>query len=122
MQGTRMLPPMYLLIAMVAMVILHFLVPVTLIIPAPWNLLGVLPVALGIALNLIADGLFHKANTTVKPGEESAVLVTKGPFYFTRNPMYLGFTVVLIGVAALLGSLSPWIVVPVFAILIDRQF
>jgi protein-S-isoprenylcysteine O-methyltransferase Ste14 len=36
--------------------------------------------------------------------------------------MYLGFVLVLIGIAALLGSLTPWIIVPLFAILMDQVF
>jgi protein-S-isoprenylcysteine O-methyltransferase Ste14 len=36
--------------------------------------------------------------------------------------MYLGFVLILLGVALLLGSLTPWLVIPIFAILIDRVF
>ena len=40
----------------------------------------------------------------------------------TRNPMYLGLTLTLVGIATLLGSLSPWLVVPAFAVAISRLF
>jgi protein-S-isoprenylcysteine O-methyltransferase Ste14 len=36
--------------------------------------------------------------------------------------MYLGFVLVLIGIAVLLGSLTPWFIVPLFAVLMDRVF
>jgi protein-S-isoprenylcysteine O-methyltransferase Ste14 len=117
-----MLPPMYLLIALVVMVALHFVFPAYQIIPTPWKLLGIFPLVLGVAVNVVADGLFHKANTTVKPGEESTVLVTTGPFRLSRNPMYLGFVLILVGIAILLGSLTPWVIVPIFGVLLDRQF
>jgi protein-S-isoprenylcysteine O-methyltransferase Ste14 len=116
------LPPTYLLAAMLVMVALHFALPLVRIVPLPWDLLGLLPAAAGVALNLIADGDFHRANTTVKPFEESAALLTDGVYRISRNPMYLGFALVLIGVAVLLGSLSPWIAVPAFVVAMDRVF
>jgi protein-S-isoprenylcysteine O-methyltransferase Ste14 len=122
MQRNKMLPPTYLLIALVAMVAFHFLLPVAQAIASPWNLFGVFPLVLGIVVNMIADNLFHTVKTTVKPGEESTVLVTNGPFRFTRNPMYLGFVLILAGVAIVLGSLTPFVVIPVFAVLMDRLF
>jgi protein-S-isoprenylcysteine O-methyltransferase Ste14 len=122
MKDRRILPPTYLLIGLLAMLVLHFLVPIAQLVAFPWTLLGLLPLALGIALNISADNLFKQAHTTVKPGAESTVLVTSGPFHFTRNPMYLGFLLVLSGVAILLGSLAPFAIVVAIAILIDRLF
>ncbi len=36
--------------------------------------------------------------------------------------MYLGFVLILIGVAVVLGSLTPLVVIPIFAIAMDRVF
>jgi protein-S-isoprenylcysteine O-methyltransferase Ste14 len=85
-------------------------------------LLGLLPLILGIAINVIADNLFHQVKTTVRPFEESSVLVTSGPFRWSRNPMYLGFVLILTGIGILLGSLTPFAIVLAFAVLIDRRF
>ena len=60
---------------------------------------------LGIWLNIWADGLFKRKNTTVKPYEKSSFLVLEGSFRFSRHPMYLGMVIGLLGVAVLLGSL-----------------
>jgi protein-S-isoprenylcysteine O-methyltransferase Ste14 len=122
MKDKRMLPPTYLLVAIVLMLVLHFLLPVYKIVPIPWNILGVVPLACGIALNLVADRAFHQAQTTVKPFEESAALITTGAFRITRNPMYLGYVLILVGVALIVRSLTPYAVIPVFAILMDRVF
>jgi protein-S-isoprenylcysteine O-methyltransferase Ste14 len=51
-----------------------------------------------------------------------SALVTSGLYRFTRNPMYLGFILILIGTAILLGSLTPFFVVPAFWLLLDRLF
>jgi protein-S-isoprenylcysteine O-methyltransferase Ste14 len=122
MKKNRILPPTYLLVAMVAMIVLHFAFPVTRIIPVPWNLLGLVPLGLGFALNLIADRAFKVVQTTVKPFEESSTLVTEGAFRISRNPMYLGYVSILLGLGVLMRSLGPLIVIPIFILLMDRVF
>jgi protein-S-isoprenylcysteine O-methyltransferase Ste14 len=122
MDTKKIMPTTYLLAAILLMLAMHFLLPVANIIPHLWNLLGILPVAVGVAINLAADGAFHKAGTTVKPFEESSALVTNGVYQFTRNPMYLGFVFILIGLAVLLRSLTPYLVIITFAVLVDRMF
>ncbi len=122
MNDTKIMPTTYLLIALVLLVALHFVFPLMLIIPPLWNLLGLIPLALGVILNLAADRAFHQVHTTVKPFAESSTLVTDGVFKISRNPMYLGFVLILIGIAVLLRSLTPYLVVLAYAILMDRLF
>ena len=116
------LPPTYLLSAIVLMTILHFLFPWRDILTGLWRLLGVVPFLIGLIMNLAADRLFKQHETTVKPFEKSAFLIVSGVYRVSRNPMYLGFVLVLLGIATIMGSLSPWIVVPVFAVLMDVVF
>ncbi len=49
---------------------------------------------------------FWRAKTTANPfkPQSASALVTSGVFRFTRNPMYLGVTIVLLGWAAYLCS------------------
>jgi len=122
MANKKVLPPTYLFISIVLMLMLHFLLPLYEVITYPWILIGCLPLLLGIALNLIADNEFRMFNTTVKPFQESTVLITTGAFRFTRHPMYLGMILILFGIAILMGSLTPFFVVPVFAGLMDQIF
>ena len=104
------------------MALLHFILPVTEVIAYPHNLAGGLPLIAGIILNLIADAAFKKHGTTVKPFEESSALITDGAFRISRHPMYLGMALILLGLAILMGSLSPMIIVIAFVILMELIF
>lgn len=122
MERKRALPPTYFMISLVAVFILYFVLPVIHIIPFPWNLWGIPPLLIGIYFNLSADRAFKEAGTTVKPFEESGSLITAGVFRISRHPMYAGMVLTLLGIAILLGALTPFIVPLVFAILMETVF
>jgi protein-S-isoprenylcysteine O-methyltransferase Ste14 len=122
MKTKRILPPTYLLLSIATMALLYLLIPVAKIAPYPWNLLGIFPFLAGISLNLLADTAFKREQTTVKPFEKSTSLVVTGAFRISRHPMYLGMTLILLGIAILMGTLTPLIVVAVFSILMEVVF
>ena len=122
MNSFKIKPPTYLLIATILVVALNFLLPGMTLIPLPWTLLGILPLVLGVVINVRADRIFHEAETAVCPFESSSALVTNGPYHFTRNPMYLGFMLILFGVSIIMGSLTPFAVVLAFGFIMDRIF
>ena len=119
---TKLMPTTFLLVAMLLCLALNFLIPITYLFPAPINLLGLIPLLIGLWLNLSADRAFKRADTTVKPFEVSNSLIEDGVFRFSRNPMYFGFALILLGISILLRSLSPYIVVVLFVLLIDRMY
>jgi len=118
----KLLPPTYFLVSIAVMVALHYLFPLMKIIPTPLNLLGCIPLVVGVALNITADRAFKKNETTVKPFEESAALVTIGVYQISRHPMYLGMVLILTGLACLMGSLSPLVVIVIFAAAMELMF
>ncbi|MDP3855556.1 isoprenylcysteine carboxylmethyltransferase family protein [Phenylobacterium sp.] len=111
----RLLPPPLVLILLVVMGALRLAWPGAILLPSPLNWLGLLPGALGVLLLLQGSGLFRRIGTNIQTFNEPGVLVTDGPFRLTRNPMYLGFLLLLIGVAVLLGAASPFAGPAVFA-------
>ncbi|HVO20381.1 MAG TPA: isoprenylcysteine carboxylmethyltransferase family protein [Anaeromyxobacter sp.] len=115
-------PPKLLLLAIGAMVVLALLLPGPAALPPAFRLLALIPLGAGIALNLLSDRAFRLAGTTVKPFLPSTALVTDGVFRLTRNPMYLGFVLLLVGLWLALSALTPGLVVVLFAVLIDRYF
>jgi len=118
----RPLPPTYFNSSIFLIILIHFIVPGKTIISFPWNLSGIIPVIIGAVLNLMADREFKINNTTVKPFEESSFLITTGVFKMSRNPMYLGMVLVLLGICIFLGSITPYIVVILFIVLINALF
>jgi protein-S-isoprenylcysteine O-methyltransferase Ste14 len=122
MPGPKPLPPSYLFIALLLMPVVHFLIPVWHIIPFPVSLVGVIPIAVGVFLNFAADAQLKRHQTTVKPFEDSAELVTTGLYAGTRHPMYLGFVLILLGVAVLFGSVGPFVIVAVFPVVMEVAF
>jgi len=118
----KVLPPTYLLVAIILSLLLHFTFPVATIVQNPLNLIGLFPLMVGVALNLIADRDFKRNQTTVKPYEESGTLLTEGVYRYSRHPMYLGFVLILLGISLFLGSISPNVIVIIFAILMEIVF
>lgn len=112
------MPPVYLLAAIAAMVAIHYLFPGKQMLNAPWRWAGAVPIVSGLGLVVWVAAAFRRRKTTIKPGDVSSALVTDGPFRVSRNPIYLGMTVILVGTALALGSLVPWLVVPVFVALV----
>jgi protein-S-isoprenylcysteine O-methyltransferase Ste14 len=118
----KALPPVYLLFALAVMAGLHSAVPVFRYWSFPLALIGAIPLALGILLNVTADRRFKKHETTVKPFQRSSTLVTAFPFSISRNPMYLGMSLMLLGVALLLGTVAALVPVAIFPYTMDRVF
>jgi len=116
------LPPIYFFLAIGVMVGLHYFSPIVHWIDDAWDWFGWVLIGLGVTLGLAGNVLFHSHDTTIKPYEESSALVTGGPYRVTRNPMYLGMALILMGIAVLCGTLTPFLVVPFFVVLINYRF
>lgn len=81
---------------------------------------GMALISIGVALDLWSIGLFGRAGTSALPFRPASTLVGAGPYRWTRNPMYLGMTLTLLGFGLLLGR--TWIALSAFlaALVIDR--
>ncbi|WP_231100832.1 methyltransferase family protein [Pseudoalteromonas luteoviolacea] len=74
-------------------------------------------------LSVQAKRLFTRVGTNVMTFDEPNKLVVEGVFRYTRNPMYLGFVISLLGLFLLLGAneLSLGVVV-LFVLVSDRWY
>ena len=116
------IPPVYFLVALLLMAFFHHAAPAAQILVEPYRYAGIVIMALAIGLILWAALLFRRAGTAIHPFAASSALVTAGPYRFTRNPMYLGMAGTLLGAALLMGSITPFVVVPGFMALIAERF
>ena len=89
----------------------------------PWrSAFALLFCAVGIAIVLAGVVAFHRAKTTVNPltPEATTTMVTSGIYRFTRNPMYLGFLLVLAGWAMYLSNVLAFALLPLFVWYMNR--
>lgn len=101
-------PPVVALILGIAMWAISRLTP-AIDIPSPGRVGLALALALlGGGISFAGVGAFRRARTTVNPlkPEQASTLVTGGIYRLTRNPMYVGVTVVLLAWAVFLAA--PW--------------
>jgi protein-S-isoprenylcysteine O-methyltransferase Ste14 len=77
---------------------------------------------LGVACSVLGVVSFRRARTTVNPLTPGATttLVVSGIYRVTRNPMYLGFLLLLLAEIAWLGSAVALPVVPAFVLYLTR--
>jgi protein-S-isoprenylcysteine O-methyltransferase Ste14 len=82
--------------------------------------LGALLVLAGAALDVSFTRGFRRAGTPLEPWKPTTALVTDGPYRFTRNPAYVGMTLVSAGIAILAGALWPLAGVALAVAVVDR--
>lgn len=87
-----------------------------------FSLLAAASVAAGVIVTITGVVQFRLARTTVNPVKPSASssLVTGGIYRITRNPMYLGFLLILVGWAAFLSNPYAAALLPVFVAYMNR--
>jgi protein-S-isoprenylcysteine O-methyltransferase Ste14 len=75
--------------------------------PARW--IGIIVFAAAFALAISSIVTIRRAGTAVETVRPTTTIVSNGPFRFTRNPIYLGMLLGLIGLAIAFNTL--WVLV-----------
>mgnify|MGYP003393998244 CR=1 FL=1 len=109
----------YFIILFVLSLLLNFLFPVAAFLSPPFTYSGFLIIGFGLVLAFWSRSLFLKNATTLQPSEKPTLLVTSGPFRWSRNPIYLGMASILLGVAVVLGALVALAFPVIFVMLIE---
>ena len=77
---------------------------------------------IGMSLGVMGVTQFRKAQTTPNPQalEKVSSLVTSGIYRYSRNPMYLGLVLILLGWAFYLSHFLAFVLLPVFIFYMTR--
>jgi protein-S-isoprenylcysteine O-methyltransferase Ste14 len=127
-------PPFIFLISLVSGTVIHLVVPlrffpVTLAVP-----LGVPLVGVAIVLFSYSVAKFRAAGTPVPAREPTTTIVRTGPYRFSRNPIYLAFSLFQLGIAMWVNSvwllatlvgavaLVNFVVIPIEERYLERKF
>ena len=89
-------PPVWLAIGIIIQFVFNEYFPGQRFTSTTWQVVGGVFLVVGMALLVIAGGLFKQADTELIPFRDVRALVTTGVFRFSRNPMYLGMLLVVI--------------------------
>ncbi|HTK95945.1 MAG TPA: isoprenylcysteine carboxylmethyltransferase family protein [Terriglobales bacterium] len=98
-------PPVIYLASIALGVALHLAVPASFF-PRAFNVaVGAALVVLAIALFVASVGKFRAAGTAVPANKPTTAIVRGGPYRFSRNPIYLAFSLLNLGIAIWVNSL-----------------
>ena len=122
MKGFPDLPPLWLLGFMALAWALARFVPVLEFDLGVLRVLGLLTSLSGVGLIFWAASWFFRKKTTIEPHHSPETLITEGPFARSRNPIYLGFLLILLGQIIWQGALSPLVTLPLLFVVLDRRF
>lgn len=91
----------------------------------PWSLTIDPPATLALGSSLVFVGLvlvsWSVSVVGRQPIDSPATLVTAGPYRYSRNPMYVGWTVGYLGLTVLADTTWPLALLPVVVALVHRD-
>lgn len=115
------IPPMWLLLFIIIVVFCAWMFPAAGHVPylavAGWLFSGA-----GAAIILWSGWWFWQRKTPIEPRHEPKVLIVEGPYRMSRNPIYLGMVLIILGVILWWGQLLCLVLLPVFVTVINRRF
>ena len=106
-------PPLVYLGSIGLGVVLHLVWPIAVLPPGSTWVLGAAVVLLAVALAVSAIRAFRAAGTPVPADQPTTAIVRTGPYRFSRNPIYLAFSLLQLGIALCANSL--WILLTLAA-------
>ncbi|MEM0977613.1 MAG: isoprenylcysteine carboxylmethyltransferase family protein [Pseudomonadota bacterium] len=115
------LPPVYTVIAIIAVVVLGWIGNAVGAVLGG-GFWGFVCVVVGIGLIGWSGYLFREYQTTLIPRKTADALVMDGPFVVSRNPMYLGMVLITLGVGIIVGPVIAYIPAFFLAVYLDRNF
>jgi protein-S-isoprenylcysteine O-methyltransferase Ste14 len=98
-------PPALYAVTLIAGLIIQYFFPVHFL-PRPVAILtGIAAIMIAVLIAISAINSMRRARTAVNPNLPTTAIVTGGIFKFSRNPIYLAFTLLYLGIALIFDSL-----------------
>lgn len=124
--NVKIAPPVLLLIHVLIAFLLNWLWRLPFAFPQVLEWTGYLLVLVGLGLAASAAGQFMQRHTTLDPHGSVTEIVTSGPYRFSRNPIYLGFTCFLPGFLFIFRSywgliLGPLLMTLLFQLVVQHE-
>ena len=114
-------PPPIVTVLYIAMAyLLGWLIHLPIAVPGSLRIFGFALTVIGFLFGIGALVAFRKARTTLDPRGSATALVEKGVYQFTRNPIYLGFLLMVIGLPLNSGLYWGILMAPFFVVTINR--
>jgi protein-S-isoprenylcysteine O-methyltransferase Ste14 len=121
--GVRFPPPLLFVPGIVAGVLMNRVAPLPVsatVPPVARVVLAWAAIAAGLAGVIWAMSTFIRARTAIYPNEPARVIVSAGPYRFSRNPMYVSLATLTIGIALWLDSVWVLVLLPVALVALTR--
>ena len=120
--AVRVPPPVLTVLTILAGVALERLLPIAVELPAParYWIGGAILLASFLLLGTWPVILFRRSGQSPIPWEPTPSIVERGPYRFTRNPMYLMMVIACVGFAIILSNAWILLLTPLCAFLLHR--
>jgi len=127
-------PPFVYLFAILAAVALDFIRPLRFLPDELGTFIGIPIVVAALVLFLLSVRRFKAAGTPVPGNKPTTAIVRSGPYQWSRNPIYLAFSILQLGIACWLNNLwvlvtlgaawglMTWVVIPREEHYLERKF
>jgi protein-S-isoprenylcysteine O-methyltransferase Ste14 len=113
-------PPLIYAGALIAGLMMNALFPVAFLPRLLSRMLGWPLVVSGLLLGIFGFRTLRGAGTNVDPSEPTTAIVVEGPYRFTRNPLYVGMTLMYGGISARANALWAILLLP-FVLIVMRR-
>lgn len=112
-------PPMIYIGAIIAAYLIGWIWPLSFGLPWQARAIGIAALGGGLGFDILALLTLRAHRTTFRPDQAATTLVMSGPYALSRNPIYVGNTVALAGMA--LAFDQPWLLILLLAVVVAVQ-
>lgn len=115
-------PPRIALALLVVTIVVWYFSPPNTLLYLPYKLVASICIILGFAGLILAWLQFKRSDAAVCPTAKTSRIIKNGLYRYTRNPMYLGMFLILLGASFIMGTISSMLGPFIFFLIIDKIF